>query len=215
MNSYTPSKLNQIKRIPKKAEYSRKVIYQIIDEALYCHIGIIHENRPIVIPTIHTRVEDFLFIHGSNNSRLIKASNQNNMCVSITLMDGLVIARSLFHSTMHYRSVVLFGTGNLIQNEHERLEALKSISDHIVPGRWKDARQPNAKELKQTAIIKMPIDHASAKISSGPLKDEKEDYDSDFWAGIIPIKQTYDTPQPDPKLKRGIPIPSYLERYTR
>jgi nitroimidazol reductase NimA-like FMN-containing flavoprotein (pyridoxamine 5'-phosphate oxidase superfamily) len=166
MNTYPVTGQNKVKRISEKADYSKETIHSIIDEALYCNIGIIQNGKPFVIPTIHARMGDSLVFHGSNASRLIKTSNNNNICVTITLLDGLVVARSHFHSSMNYRSVVLFGKGEIINDNIERMAAFKAIIEHFAPGRWNDARQPNEAELKQTAILKMTIDAASAKISS-------------------------------------------------
>lgn len=211
MKSYPISSVNKVKRIAKKAVYDRKTIYSIIDEALFCHIGFIYNNQPVVIPTIHARIKDHLVFHGSNASRLIKTANNNHLCVTITILDGLVLARSHFNSSMNYRSVVLFGKGELIADETERWEAFKTITEHLMPGRWNDARQPNKKELKQTAVLKMKIDSASAKISDKFPEDEPEDYDLNFWAGIIPIKQFLGQPINDPKIKSGVDLPEYLK----
>jgi len=215
MNQYSINSINKVKRISKKADYSKKTIHQIIDEALFCHIGIIHNDKPIVIPTIHARMDDQLIFHGANASRLIRTSDQSNICVTITLLDGLVMARSHFHHSMNYRSVVLFGKAEIISDELERMNAFKAITEHIAPGRWNDARKPNEIELKQTAVLKMPIDNASAKIGSKFPIDEDDDYALDYWAGIIPVNQSYGEPENDPDLKDGIELPEYLKNYTR
>lgn len=215
MNSYPVIKENKVKRISELADYSKKSINAIIDEALFCHLGIIHDGKPVVIPTIHARMGDHMVFHGSSASRLIKTSMDNEMCVTITLLDGLVMARSLFNSSMNYRSVVLFGKGEIVADHDERMDAFKAITDHIAPGRWDDARQPNEAELKQTAVLKMAIDSASAKVSAGPPEDEDEDYDLNYWAGVIPITQIYGEPEDDPQLNDGIDLPVYLKNYTR
>lgn len=215
MNSYPINSQNKVKRIANKADYSNETINAIIDEALFCHIGIIHDEKPVVIPTIHARMDDHLIFHGAIASRLINTSDQNDMCVTITLLDGLVIGRSHFHHSMNYRSVVLFGKGELISDLDERMEAFHVLSNHIAPGRWNDARKPNESELKQTAVLKMKIDSASAKISNKYPTDEDEDYALDYWAGIIPIDQTYGEPKNDPQLKDGIELPEYLKNYSR
>jgi len=215
MNSYPVNKHNKIRRISERSDYSKKTIHSIIDEALYCNIGIIQNSKPFVIPTIHARIDEKLVFHGSNASRLIKTSNTNDICVTITLLDGVVLARSQFHSSMNYRSVMLFGRGEIIMDEEERLEAFRAISDHIAPGRWMDSRKPNEAELKQTAVIKMTIDSASAKIRAKNPEDDEEDYLLDYWAGVIPISQTYGNPEADPLLNKEINLPGYLKNYNR
>ena len=215
MKTYPISNRNRVKRISNNSDYSKETVHAIIDEALFCHLGIIHDGKPVVIPTIHARVGDQIVFHGSNASRLLKISNNNEICVTITLLDGLVMARSLFNSSMNYRSAVIFGKGEIIKDHDERMAAFKSITDHIAPGRWDDARQPNNSELKQTSVVRMPIDEASAKISMGPPDDEDEDYALDYWAGVIPINQTYGEPESDPILQEGITIPDYLKNYCR
>ena len=215
MKTYPISNRNRVKRISNKSDYSKETVHAIIDEALFCHLGIIHDGKPVVIPTIHARMGDHIVFHGSNASRLLKISNNNEICVTITLLDGLVMARSLFNSSMNYRSAVIFGKGEIIIDHNERMAAFKSITDHIAPGRWDDARQPNNSELKQTSVVRMPIDEASAKISMGPPDDEDEDYALDYWAGVIPINQTYGEPESDPILQEGITIPGYLKNYCR
>ena len=215
MKTYPISNRNRVKRISNNSDYSKETVHAIIDEALFCHLGIIHDGKPVVIPTIHARMGDHIVFHGSNASRLLKISNNNEICVTITLLHGLVMARSLFNSSMNYRSAVIFGKGEIIKDHDERMAAFKSITDHIAPGRWDDARQPNNSELKQTSVVRMPIDEASAKISVGPPDDEDEDYALDYWAGVIPIKQTYGEPESDPILQEGITIPDYLKNYCR
>ena len=215
MKTYPISNRSRVKRISNKSDYSKETVHAIIDEALFCHLGIIHDGKPVVIPTIHARMGDHIVFHGSNASRLLKISNNNEICVTITLLDGLVMARSLFNSSMNYRSAVIFGKGEIIKDHNERMAAFKSITDHIAPGRWDDARQPNNSELKQTSVVRMPIDEASAKISVGPPDDEDEDYALDYWAGVIPINQTYGEPESDPILQEGITIPGYLKNYCR
>ena len=215
MKTYPISNRNKIKRISNNSDYSKETVHAIIDEALFCHLGIIHDGKHVVIPTIHARMGNHIVFHGSNASRLLKISNNNEICVTITLLDGLVMARSLFNSSMNYRSAVIFGKGEIIKDHNERMAAFKSITDHIAPGRWDDARQPTNSELKQTSVVRMPIDEASAKISVGPPDDEDEDYALDYWAGVIPINQTYGEPESDPILQEGITIPDYLKNYCR
>jgi len=201
----------RLKRLPERGHFDRETINKIIDDTFICHVGIMHENQAVVIPTICAREEDRLYIHGSSASRLLKTIEAGNkLCVTITNVDGLVLARSAFHHSLNYRSVVIFGRGNKIIKKDEKLAALKRISENIVPGRWTDVRAPNDKELKQTTVIFIPILEASAKVRSGPPGDDAEDYKLPVWAGVIPIQLDYGTPEPDPQLSRKIIMPPYL-----
>ena len=203
----------RLKRLPNRGHFDTATIYEIIDAALVAHVGIIHGDTPVVIPTICARKGDVLYIHGSAASRLLKSINSGgDICVTITHVDGLVLARSAFHHSLNYRSVVFFGKGRLVSDEEERLEALKVISDHLVWGRWDDVRPPNEKELKQTTVLAIPIDEASAKIRTGPPGDDDEDYALPVWAGIIPIRNAYGEPERDGQLPDDIPLPSYINR---
>jgi len=201
----------RLKRLPERGHFDRETINKIIDDTFICHVGIMHENQAVVIPTICAREEDRLYIHGSSASRLLKTIEAGNkLCVTITNVDGLVLARSAFHHSLNYRSVVIFGRGNKIIKKDEKLAALKRISENIVPGRWTDVRAPNDKELKQTTVIFIPILEASAKVRSGPPGDDAEDYKLPVWAGVIPIQLDYGTPEPDSQLSRKIIMPPYL-----
>lgn len=202
------SKLN---RIPSRGFYDRETINQIIDEALYCHVSFAQNNQPYIIPTIHARMNDSIVFHGAKASRMLKhIAAGNEVCVGITIMDGLVLARSLFHHSMNYRSVVIFGTGELITENEEKLNALKAITDHILPGRWEDARQPNEEELDATAVVSVKIEEASAKIRTGPPIDENSDYDLQVWAGIIPLSYKFGLPEDDPELSPEVKMPDYI-----
>jgi len=171
----------------------------------------VHSNQPYIIPTIHARMDDRIILHGAKGSRMLKhIAEGNEVCVAITLMDGLVLARSVFHHSMNYRSVVLFGKGKLLENKEKKLEALKTITEHLIPGRWEDARKPNEKELNTTTVVLIDIDEASAKIRTGPPKDDEEDYNLSVWAGLIPILQKFDHPENDPKLNEDIALPNYI-----
>jgi len=216
MSTFPKSHRNRVKRHPERGAYDHKTVYQILDEALICHVGFAVDNQPFVIPTIHARRGDTLLLHGASTSRLLKHIEAGNpLCVAVTLLDGLVVARSIFNNSMNYRSVVLFGTGHLINDPAEKYAALHTLTERVLPGRWEDARLPNRKELKATSIIAMPIETASAKIRVGPPKDEPEDYALDVWAGVVPITQTFHPPENDPKLKANSPIPKYLQDYRR
>lgn len=216
MPTFPKTPRNRVKRLPERAAYDAETIYKILDEALICHVGIAHENQPFVIPTIHARRGDALLLHGATTSRLLTHIQAGNpICVTTTLLDGLVVARAVFHNSMNYRSVVLFGTGRIIEDPNEKCEALFALTERLMPGRWDNARLPNKKELKATTIIEMPIESAAAKMRVGGPKDDAKDYNGDWWAGVIPMEQKFLTPQNDPKLVREIPVPPYLQDYKR
>ncbi len=206
----------RVKRLPERASYDKNVIYKILDEALICHVGFVVDNQPYVIPTIHARQDDTLLLHGATTSRMIKHIQAGNpICVETTLLDGLVVARAVFHNSMNYRSVVLFGTGTLITDADEKYEALRVLTDRVYPGRWDDSRLPNAKELKATSIVRIAIESASAKLRAGGPKDDAEDYAGDWWAGVIPTEQKFFKAVNDEKLRDGIPVPRYIKNYKR
>ena len=208
MKSSNRSKMN---RLPSRGFYDKETINQIIDEALYCHVSFVHSNQPYIIPTIHARMNDRIVLHGAKGSRLMKhIAEGNEICIAITHMDGLVLARSVFHHSMNYRSVVIFGKGKLLENKVEKLEALKTITEHLISGRWEDARKPNEKELNATTVVSIDINEASAKIRTGPPIDDDEDYKLSVWAGVIPISQKFDSPMNDPKLNEDIVLPNYI-----
>jgi len=210
---HKPSKKIKVNRIPERGLYDSETINKIIDEALYCNISFIQDGHPFIIPTNHARMNDHLVFHGAKASRLLKQiSGGEEIAVSVTILDGLVLARSVFHHSMNYRSVVIFGKGKLIKNKIEKLNALEAITNHIIPGRWNDARKPNEKELNATSVVSLKIDEASAKIRSGPPKDEEEDYDLPVWAGVIPFSKKFEQPKEDPKLKPGILLPDYIAK---
>lgn len=214
--NYDSSKRSKLNRIPSRGFYDKETVYNIIDEALYCHISFLIDDQPYIIPTIHARKEDNILIHGAKASRMIKhIAAGNKVCVAITILDGLVLARSVFHHSMNYRSVVLFGRGNEIKIKPEKINALKSITDHLLPGRWEDAREPIEKELNATAVVSISIDEASAKIRSGPPVDDEEDYNLAVWAGDIPVAQKFGLPVNDPKLAKDIPVPGYIIDYLK
>ncbi|MFY9268564.1 MAG: pyridoxamine 5'-phosphate oxidase family protein [Candidatus Manganitrophaceae bacterium] len=215
MTEFPKTNLNRVKRIPKRASYDKTVIYPIIDAALICHVGFVQEGLPFVIPMIHARLNDTLYLHGSTASRLLKQVKGNPLCVSITLLDGIVFARSAFHHSMNYRSAVLFGNGRLIESDGEKYKALQLLSEQIAKGRWEEARKPNEKELEVTSVIAVAIESASAKVRSGPPIDEEEDYGLPIWAGVLPIDPKPGHPIPDPRLTEGIAPPKYIADYKR
>jgi nitroimidazol reductase NimA-like FMN-containing flavoprotein (pyridoxamine 5'-phosphate oxidase superfamily) len=204
-----------VRRLAKRGNYDADTIKSIIDEALICHVGFIVDGAPVVIPTIHTRVEDTLYFHGSAASRMLRSLKEGiDACVTITLLDGLVLARSAFHHSMNYRSVVVFGTAREVAGD-EKLRALDAVVEHVCRGRSADVRPPNDAELKQTLVLALPIAEASAKIRTGPPIDDEDDYALDVWAGVIPMTLTAQKAVADERLKDGLTVPSYAERYVR
>jgi nitroimidazol reductase NimA-like FMN-containing flavoprotein (pyridoxamine 5'-phosphate oxidase superfamily) len=211
MNTFKTER-TRVRRISDRGHYDQDTIFSIIDEAMICHVGFIQNNNPVVIPTIHARLGNTLYIHGSGASRMLKViSNQNNICVTISLIDGIVLARSAFHHSMNYRSVVIFGSGRKINDPKEKLNALKAVSDHLIPERWDDVRPPNQKELDATTVIAISLEEASAKIRTGPPSDDDDDYKLSVWAGVLPITLIKEELIPDPVLPDKIDIPNYLK----
>lgn len=182
------SKRTTVKRIPLRGHYDRETINAILDEAIICHVGFVVDGQPYVIPTGFARVDDVIYIHGSAASRMLRELSKGvAVCVTVTILDGLVLARSAFHHSMNYRSVVVLGKAELVTDETEKMAALEALTDHFVPDRWKDVRPPTTLEMKATSVLKLPINEASAKIRTGPPVDDEADYALDVWAGVIPI----------------------------
>jgi len=206
----------RVRRLPKRGAYDRETIYQILDEGFICHVGFTIGGKTFVIPTGYARAGDNLLIHGSAASRMMREmAGGIEVCVTVTLIDGLVLARSAFHHSMNYRSVVIFGTAELVENEAEKYEALRHFTEHIVPQRWDEVRPPNAKELKATTVLRLPLQEASAKVRTGNPVDDEEDYDLNVWAGVIPLKTGVGQPENDARLKDEIALPSYISNYER
>jgi uncharacterized protein len=211
-----PSTRTRVVREPQRGVYDREVAYRILDEAFICHVGFIADGQPFVIPTSYGRSGDTLYIHGSAASRMLRNLDQGiPVCVTVTLLDGLVLARSIFNHSMNYRSVVILGTASVVKDPEEKLTALRALSEHILPGRWADSRQPNEQELKATFALRLPIDEFSAKIRQGPPIDDEEDYAFHTWAGVIPLTVAPGTPIPDDRCDPGIPVPKYASVYSR
>ena len=205
-----------LRRLPKRGSHERKVIDGILDEGFICHVGFVVDGQPFVIPTGYARVEDNLLVHGSQASRMLRALGQGiDVCVTVTLIDGLVLARSAFHHSMNYRSVMVFGRAKVIDDREEKLHALFALSEHMIPGRWQDVREPSEEELKQTTVLSLPIEEGSAKIRTGPPLDDEEDYSLGVWAGVIPLKLEGHSPVADPRLASNIGPPSYANGYRR
>ncbi|MGH7999887.1 MAG: pyridoxamine 5'-phosphate oxidase family protein [Brasilonema sp.] len=212
----TPTQRSKIKRVPQRGHYEHQVIYQILDEGLICHVGFVVDNQPFVIPTAYARVEDKLYIHGSPASRMLRSLLTGiEVCVTVTLLDGLVLARSAFHHSMNYRSVVIFGTATLVQDTEQKLEALRAFTEHIVPERWAEVRPPNRQELQGTLVLSLPITEASAKVRTGPPLDDEEDYSLSVWAGVLPLQVVTGDAIADPRLHTEIALPEYIQKYTR
>jgi nitroimidazol reductase NimA-like FMN-containing flavoprotein (pyridoxamine 5'-phosphate oxidase superfamily) len=200
-----PTKRTTVRRLPERARYDQASIESILDEALVCHVGFVVEGQPYVIPTTFGRVGESLYIHGSAASRMLRSLKKDiPVCVTVTLLDGLVLARSAFHHSMNYRSVVILGVAEEVVDPEEKDRALKAIVDHVVPGRWPEIRPPNEKELKGTLVHRLPIGEASAKVRTGPPLDDEEDYGLECWAGEIPLRLVPGDPVPDPRLREGI-----------
>lgn len=197
----------KVKRVPKRGVYDKATIYRILDQDFVCHIGFIHNNIPVVIPTLYGRHNNHLYIHGSMASRMMKTMKEGvDISVCVTQVNGLVLARSAFHHSANYESVVIFGKATLVEEKAEKTAALEYVSEHIIKGRWEEARKPSDKELKATMVLKLPIEEASAKIRTGDPVDDKEDYALDIWAGVIPFSKKIHDPIPDPELKEGIEV---------
>jgi len=203
-------------REPQRGVYDRETIYRILDEGLVCHVGFCADGQPFVIPTLYARIGDAVYFHGSAASRMLRGvSEGTNVCLTVTLTDGIVLARSVFNHSMNYRSVVALGKATLVDAPQEKLEALRGFTEKILPGRWTDARQPNEKEQKSTSLLRLPLTEASAKVRVGPPEDYAADYALPVWAGVIPLHVAASTPVRDEKCDLGIPLPSYAADYRR
>ena len=216
MPTFPPTDYTRIRRLPKRGSYDRETIYAILDEALICHVGFVDQGRPFVIPINFARLGDSIVLHGALDSRLLKhVAAGNEVCLEVALVDGLVLARSVFHHSVNYRSVVLFGHGRLVDDSQEKIAALQAITDHLIPGRWQEARLPNSKELNATLVVAIDIEDASAKLRSGGPVDDEADYDLPVWAGVLPLQETPLAPERDERLGEDIPLPEYISAYSR
>ncbi len=216
MTHFKKTDKNRINRLPKRGHYDRETIYRILDEALICHVGFVEKRQPFVIPINFARIEDTIVLHGAKASRLLKhISARHPVCVTATIVDGLVLARSVFHHSVNYRSVVLFGKGRPVEDEQEKLAALKAVTEHLIPGRWEEARLPNHKEMNATRVVSIKIGEASAKLRIGPPIDEQEDYILPVWAGVLPLEEKTLRPIRDELLLNDISLPEYIAQYSR
>ena len=203
-----------IRRLPKRGVYDREAVYKILDEGFVCHVGFVAEGQPFVIPTAYGRDGDTLFVHGAKASRMLKALRDGaEVCVTVTLVDGLVLARSAFHHSMNYRSVVVFGRARLVESHDEKMDALRAFTEHVVPGRWQASRTPNRQELDATLVLALPLSEASAKVRTGPPIDDEEDMTLPVWAGVIPLTYAAGEPVDSPDLAEGIRLPEELRRF--
>jgi len=201
MNSYIPTQRTKVRRLSKRAVYDKTLVHAILDEGFLCHLGFTVDGLPYVIPTLYARSADRLYLHGSGASRTLKTLSQGiDVCATITLVDGYVLARSAFHHSMNYRSVVVLGRARLVTEPEERLQALRTLTNHLVPHRWEELREPNDLELKQTMVLVLPLEEVSAKVRTGPPVDEEEDYAAPVWAGVVPIVTRLGEAIPDSRL---------------
>jgi len=216
MKTFEKTERTTLRRLPARGVYDRELVYSILDEGLICHVGFAVEGRPFVIPTGFARHGDQLYIHGSQASRMLRTLKGGiDVCMTVTLLDGLVLARSAFHHSMNYRSVVVFGRATTVDDPADKVAALVAFSEHVIPGRWNDVREPTEQELKATTVLSLPLEEVSAKVRTGPPLDDEEDYELPVWAGVIPLQLVATAPIPDPRLGTGIERPDYTTTYHR
>ena len=202
-----------LRRHRERGATDRAELYAVLDAGLICHLGVVANGAPVVLPTAYGRDGDTLYLHGSSANGAFGAADGQQVCVTVTHMDGLVCARAVFSHSVNYRSAMVFGTATIVRDDDERWHALEVITDHLIPGRWAAARQPTKKEMAATAVLSLPLTEASVKIRTGMPKDEPEDYDLDVWAGVLPVAVTFGEPQADPLLRDGIAMPAHIRNY--
>src|SRR5918912_2193047 len=214
METFTPTGRTKLKRLPLRGRYERETVNAILDEGFVCHVGFVADGQPFVIPTAYGRKGDVLYIHGARASRMQKAlAAGSDVCVTVTLVDGLVLARSAFHHSINYRSVVVFGRARVVDSEEEKSAALEAFTEHIMPGRWAEVRRPSAQELAATTVLAVQLSEASAKVRTGPPIDDEEDYQLPVWAGVLPLGVESGAPEADPRLPAETPLPAYIEQF--
>lgn len=207
MSEYEITKRNRVRQIKENARYDAAAVHGVLDAGLVAHVGFVQDGQPFVMPMIYGREGETLYLHGARKARIVKLLGSGEpLCVNVTLLDGIVAARSAFHSSMNYRSAVAFGTGRLIEDKADNLHALEVISEHALPGRWQSLRAPLEKEIAMTGVIAVAIDSASAKIAEGPPEDEEEDYATRIWAGVVPVTTTLGEPVDDGRVPSGVPV---------
>jgi uncharacterized protein len=197
-------------RLRERGRADRAELDAVLEAGLICHLGVVINGEPVVLPTGYGRIGETLYLHGSSANRSLLAAAGQQVCVTITLLDGLVCARAVFHHSMNYRSAVIFGAARLVTEPAEKLEALRAVTDHLVPGRWEHAREPTRKELAATAVLALPLAEASVKVRTGGPKDDPEDYDSYIWAGVLPAALAFGPAEPDPALRPGVAVPGHI-----
>ena len=215
MSTETPlsaTERTRLRRLPERAMTDREDLYAVLDAGFLCHLGVLWEGSPRVLPTAYGRVGDLLYLHGSSANRTMLAGDGQPVCVTVTHLDGLVCARSVFHHSMNDRSAMVYGTGRIVTDADERLEGLRVIVDNMIPGRWDAARAPIRKEMAATAVLALPLDEASVKVRTGPASDEPEDYDLDVWAGVVPTRVEFGPPEPDDQMPAAIEVPDHILR---
>lgn len=216
MSQFQPTSRTQVKRLPKRGHYDRETVYKILDTAFVCHVGFNVDGQPFVIPTNYGRSADTLYLHGSAASRMLKTLSAGvPVCVTVTHVDGLVLARSAFHHSVNYRSVVILGTARLVEDPDEKMDALRIFTEHVMKGRWDDVRQPTDQELKATTVLALSLEEVSAKVRTGGPVDDEPDYGLPVWAGVLPLETVAKAPEPDALRKNDPPIPDYLKNYSR
>jgi nitroimidazol reductase NimA-like FMN-containing flavoprotein (pyridoxamine 5'-phosphate oxidase superfamily) len=216
VDNFAPTRRTTLKRLPQRGSYDREVVHRILDEGFVCHVGFAVDGQPFVIPTGYARDGDTLYLHGSAASRMLRSlAGGIPVCVTVTLIDGLVLARSAFHHSINYRSVVILGVAEPVEDRQEKMAALKAFTEHVIPGRWDEVREPDEQDLKGTSVLRLPLVEVSAKIRTGPPKDDEEDYAIPVWAGELPLRIVAGTPVPDPRLAVGIALPDHVARYSR
>jgi uncharacterized protein len=206
----SPTERTRVRRLPERARTERSDLYSVLDAGVFCHLGVVVDGTPVVLPTAYGRVGDTLYVHGSSANRSIRAADGHEVCVTVTHLDGLVCARAAFHHSVNYRCAVVFGTAWIVTDPGERLSALAAVTNQVVPGRWDAVRHPNRKELAATVVLAVPLAEASVKVRTGPAKDEPEDLAHGAWAGVIPAGVAFGEPQPDALLPPGTPVPAHI-----
>jgi hypothetical protein len=213
-DDFSPTTRTTLRRLPKRGSFERQIVYEILDEGFVCHVGFVSDGQPFVIPTAYGRVGDTLYLHGAKASRMLKAlAAGSEVCVTVTLVDGLVLARSAFHHSINYRSVVVFGRARQVESEDEKNAALEAFTEHVCRGRWAEVRWPTPEETAATTVVALPLAEASAKVRTGPPIDDEEDYTLPVWAGVLPLRVEPSAPEADPRLPVGTPVPEYVERF--
>jgi nitroimidazol reductase NimA-like FMN-containing flavoprotein (pyridoxamine 5'-phosphate oxidase superfamily) len=202
-------------RLRERGRTDRAELYAVLDAGLICHLGVIIDGSPVVLPTGYGRAGDTLYLHGSSANRSLLAADSSDVCVTVTHLDGMVCARAIFHHSMNYRSAVVFGTARLVTDDAAKLAGLRAVTEQLVPGRWAEARPPNRKELAATAVLALPLDEASVKVRTGPAKDEPEDYQLDIWAGVVPAALSFGPAEPDAELPAGLAVPDHISALAR